>query len=119
MLKQPIIPPCERSGCGVVQHPVTKCWQVWLSEDGKELYNIGSYPSKDEAFAVCSPLKEKLRNAYQISLADYNPDSNASTALLAPLPAELIFDITQWMRLKVIVKVTGRHQDDNDQVSLY
>jgi hypothetical protein len=117
MLRQPIIPPCEKPGCGVVQHPATKRWQVWLSEDGKELYSVGSYPSKDEAFAVCNPLKEKLRNTHQISLMDYNPGVNASTALLATLPAELIFDITQSMRLKVTVKVTGHHQSDKNQVN--
>jgi hypothetical protein len=97
-----------------VQHPVTGRWQVWISEGGKELCSVGSYPSRDEAFAVCNPLKEKLLNTHQISLADYSPGANASSALIAALPAELIFDITQWMRLKTTMKVTGYHRENNE-----
>ena len=119
MLRQPIIQLCERPGCGVVQHPITRRWQVWISEDGNELCSVGSYPSKDEAFAACNPLKEKLRDTHQISLTDYISGANASAALLAALPQELIFDVTQGMRLKVIVKITSHHyQSNNEQVGL-
>ncbi|MFN6498104.1 MAG: hypothetical protein RMX65_014005 [Nostoc sp. DedQUE01] len=82
---------------GVVQHPVSKRWQTWISFTGQDIQCITAHNKREDA----SKVAKQIANAWSQGLYETQEQVTAfikslpTDALIDPLPQDIVVQLSQ------------------------